>query len=454
MQLTAEIKKEYETLFASCIINQDRKSTVDWYVNQIQRHKSRYEYVSSQTGVPWWIIACIHAMEASFNFGAHLHNGDSLTARTVQVPAGRPRTGTPPFTWEASAIDALAYDGAGSVLDWSLANALWFLECYNGLGYRNGAGQATTPAKRSPYLWSFTNHYQKGKYVADGKFSSSAVSDQAGCCAIIRGLIQRGLMADLQPKQDQPSIPSPTPPSAEGATWFEEFRLDNGERIIFAWDKAGKVVERLDQTRDVKKISDFYAKHSGAKTTLLAPNGKVMPVAPTYTQTNPPGFTRGAAVVLASQECDKDISWSGNGLAKKYTKKFEKVFGLGRFAWCAAFVTWCCEQAGLNIPVSAPGTNATFAFVPAWVVWAKRNECWIEGGSNVIPTYGDIVIFDWDGAERPSTDQDDHIGFVIKDNGDGTVSTAEGNVNDATAFKNRSKSVIQGYIRIPNGFRF
>ncbi len=79
-----------------------------------------------------FFIAVIHNMEASQNFNKHLHNGDPLTARTVQVPAGRPKKGTPPFSWEDSAADALAIRGLGAKTDWSLAGMLYQLEGYNG----------------------------------------------------------------------------------------------------------------------------------------------------------------------------------------------------------------------------------------------------------------------------------------------------------------------------------
>ena len=43
---------------------------------------------------------------------------------------------------------------------------LYELERYNGFGYRD-----RRPQVLSPYLWSFSNHYSRGKYVADGRFS-------------------------------------------------------------------------------------------------------------------------------------------------------------------------------------------------------------------------------------------------------------------------------------------
>jgi lysozyme family protein len=40
----------------------------------------------------------------------------------------------------------------------------------------------------SPYLWSYTDQYQAGKYVADGKYDPTAVSKQPGVVAIMKAL--------------------------------------------------------------------------------------------------------------------------------------------------------------------------------------------------------------------------------------------------------------------------
>ena len=135
------------------------------------------------------MVGVIHALESSLNFGRHLHNGDPLTARTVQVPAGRPKTGQPPFTWEASASDALRFQGFDKWKDWSIPGTLFKLEGYNGFGYRDHH-----PDVPSPYLWSFSNHYSRGKYVADGTFSPTAVSAQCGVAVLLRRMAEKKLI--------------------------------------------------------------------------------------------------------------------------------------------------------------------------------------------------------------------------------------------------------------------
>lgn len=181
------LKDEYNKLFADATVHSNRLHLLDHRVAQIVANKPRYAAVAKATGVPWFVIAIIHSMEGGGSFTKHLHNGDPLTARTTHVPAGRPLTGGPPFTWETSATDAIEIRHLNRWKDWSVAGILWQLEGFNGLGYRQ-----YHPNVKSPYLWSFTDRYTKGKYVADGKWSSEAVSQQIGAAALLKRGIQLG----------------------------------------------------------------------------------------------------------------------------------------------------------------------------------------------------------------------------------------------------------------------
>ena len=199
---TSALQAEYDRLFNSCIIPAKNLPIVENLNNQLISNMARYQSVGEQLGIPWFFIAVIHNMEASQSFKTHLHNGDPLTARTVQVPAGRPKKGTPPFEWEYSAADALAMRGLGAKTDWSLAGMLYQLEGYNGWGYR-----LHHPHVLTPYLWSFSNHYSSGKYVADGTWSDTAVSKQCGAAVLLRR------MAELH-QIEFPDQPSPTAESS------------------------------------------------------------------------------------------------------------------------------------------------------------------------------------------------------------------------------------------------
>jgi hypothetical protein len=107
----------------------------------------------------------------------------------VRVPKGRPPTGDPPFTWEESATDALKLKRVHINRDWSIEKIAYVLEGYNGWGYR-----LYHPEVKSPYLWSFSNHYTRGKYVRDGSWSPTAVSKQVGAMVLLNRMVARGLI--------------------------------------------------------------------------------------------------------------------------------------------------------------------------------------------------------------------------------------------------------------------
>ena len=171
-------------------IRASQKRKVSSTVDRIMRSETRYKKVDAKTAVPWYIIASLHNMESTGNFRRHLHEGSSLSGRTRWVPKGRPKTSKPPFTWEYSAIDALNHDEMGSV-DWGqLDDMLYACECYNGTGYLRY--HQSTP---SPYLWATTTIEKPGKYVSDGKWSSTARSKQVGVAAILKEMESRGVLS-------------------------------------------------------------------------------------------------------------------------------------------------------------------------------------------------------------------------------------------------------------------
>lgn len=187
ISFTPELKKQYEDLFNTCQIRSERLPAIEQIISRLSANQARYHSVADSLSIPWYFVAVIHNMEASLNFGRHLHNGDPLTARTTHVPAGRPKSGAPPFPWETSAIDALTLRGLNTKTDWSLAGTLYQLEGYNGWGYR-----LYHPHVLSPYLWSGSLHYKSGKYVADGTWSDTAVSNQSGSAVILRRMAEHG----------------------------------------------------------------------------------------------------------------------------------------------------------------------------------------------------------------------------------------------------------------------
>jgi lysozyme family protein len=178
-RLTDSMAETYQRMFDESRLRPEFAGAVAWHTTRIVKGRARYEEVEQATGVPWYVIAVIHALEASFNFHGHLHNGDPLSARTVHVPPKRPAEWLPPADWKSSAIDALQGMNFAGASSWSLAKTLYRLERYNGFGYLN-------KGINSPYLWSFSDMYSKGKFVADRRFDPEAVSRQCGAAVMIK----------------------------------------------------------------------------------------------------------------------------------------------------------------------------------------------------------------------------------------------------------------------------
>jgi len=160
---------------------------------EYEKYTSRYVQVSLATGVPSKVICAIHALECSLSFNKILHNGEKITdvirRGTIYVPKGIGKGKD--WTWEGFAIDALEREKNKFPEKWDITGTLDFLEKYNGLGYRK-----YHPTVKTPYLFSGTQFYSKGKYTEKrnwlGKIKSyfdyNLVSKQVGCVPILRTL--------------------------------------------------------------------------------------------------------------------------------------------------------------------------------------------------------------------------------------------------------------------------
>lgn len=166
---------------------------LDRIIEGIVRNKDRYVAIQDMRagGMPWHLVAGIHERESSRNFTRHLHEGSPLINRTYYIPRGRlPAPKKPPFTWEESSEDALYVLKREDKVDWNdTGKALDAIEAYNGWGYRD-----YHPDVKSPYLWSGSVRYSRGKYIADGRFDKLAVDKQPGIAAIWARMEQRGLL--------------------------------------------------------------------------------------------------------------------------------------------------------------------------------------------------------------------------------------------------------------------
>ncbi|GII17995.1 CHAP domain-containing protein [Planomonospora parontospora] len=101
--------------------------------------------------------------------------------------------------------------------------------------------------------------------------------------------------------------------------------------------------------------------------------------------------------------------------------------------WCAMFISWVGEQAGIRPTVGWD------AYTVTWAKWFQDNNRW---GAEARP--GAVVYFDW--KKGQSIYGIDHMGLVVKDNGNGTITTIEGNTgNGKVEQRVRPKTEVVGY---------
>jgi len=247
------LKEEYQRLFDACIIREDKNEEVENLLSKIEINQDRYVAIENDLGIPWYYIAVVHNMESSLNFNKHLHNGDPLTDRTFHVPAGRPKSGEPPFTWEESAVDALKLRRLYKWQDWSLPGVLYNLEGYNGWGYRMYHSHVL-----SPYLWSFSNQYSSGKYVADGRWSDTAVSKQAGAAVLLRRMAEKGAIEFIKSIEVGPEAPVPL------IRYSSEEKSNQAEELQMFLNRLPGIYVKIDgypgeKTSDAfKQVTGYY----------------------------------------------------------------------------------------------------------------------------------------------------------------------------------------------------
>ena len=120
--------------------------------------------------------------------------------------------------------------------------------------------------------------------------------------------------------------------------------------------------------------------------------------------------------------------------------------------WCAAFVYYCCIQAGFEFPYRPQ--ECKFCHLAACCGWEEfaQGNAQIEyhkETESFVPKAGDIVIYDHVFENR----EHDHMGIILQSTGN-TIITAEGNLNNTSGIIERPKDEhIRCYIRIPDGYK-
>ena len=124
--------------------------------------------------------------------------------------------------------------------------------------------------------------------------------------------------------------------------------------------------------------------------------------------------------------------------------------------WCAAFVYYCCIQAGYKIPYSPDECiSCSLAGCGGWEDFAinhERIEYHLRSEDTFIPEAGDIVLYD----RVIINAEHDHIGIVLE-NMPVSIRVAEGNTfhdNISRVLIREKDEHIRAYIRIPDYFEY
>lgn len=452
-------------------------------ITLVKKGEAVYREIERKTGCPWQIVGAIHYRESTCNMDRHLHNGDPLSRRTVRIPSGRPVDGEPPFTFSESAVDALKYynfDFKGYHGIDKIIRFCYVAESYNGFGYYNRGVV-------SPYLWSGSNNYQRGKYVHDGVYDPNAVDYQCGVLPIVMelGLFEEGkdmtfkftrngyiygekvveveidTVSDLLKVLLESGVNYDTPvgfsmedvPSLPKKDYGNHPTLQKGDKGDFV-----KICQReLNVALEIAKLPELIVDGDfGTRTensvcwfqrvsnSHLSVDGVVGPN--TWKALETPenitisgGISREALVQTARSQLGVRESNNGHHL---YTESFVSLLGTKEFSWCSAFVCWVLEKCGVNVDRHPNGYTYTLALVNEFKKWAMNNNRYYTDTSKI--RHGDIVIFDWQGKNGGFAD---HIGFFDK-KVNGKFVCVEGNVSDQVLVKERPDSLIAGFISV------
>ena len=155
------------------------------------------------------------------------------------------------------------------------------------------------------------------------------------------------------------------------------------------------------------------------------------------------------AVAIALSQLDyhegnssADFDGENKGGYRNYTEynhAFGQIGGTYGYAWCAAFVSWCLEEAD-----AADSAGGLFASCTLWVERLRELGQYSTRSSGYSPKAGDLIFFRSAGVSRAS----DHVGLVRYVKG-GWVYTVEGNSSDQVSLRRYalSDTYIVGYGR-------
>ena len=189
---------DQEARWQAATVNPRNSIALDSLIARYQRTRGTYEQIQAmrENGVPAPILFGLLYREADSDMKCSPAQGDPLIHRSRHVPRGRIPGVPPPYTFLQAAEDAYYSPQLDHLdtKDWQhIGNVLNNVESFNGNGYR-------ARGLVSPYVWSGTSIYPgRGKFVADGRYSATAIDRQLGVAAILKRMQARGIPLSFAP---------------------------------------------------------------------------------------------------------------------------------------------------------------------------------------------------------------------------------------------------------------
>lgn len=256
---------EYVKLLSTMIVLPARVGVIDATAKKLTGplYWPRYQQVQDATGVMGELIAALDYRESNANPRCALGQGDPWGAVSTHVPIGKG-----PFrSWSDAATYYVHYDHLDDASHaWSMPYLCWKGEAWNGFGPRDHR-------INTGYLWSGTNHYAKGKYVADGKWDPEKVDEQLGIIPlVIRMMELRNTMLPGMPgKANAPGLIPQAAPVGVGRPPVEGHDVKWMQAALNKVAHAGLVEDGNFGRRTRTAVWDYQKAHGLAVDGLFGP---------------------------------------------------------------------------------------------------------------------------------------------------------------------------------------
>lgn len=149
-----------------------------------------------------------------------------------------------------------------------------------------------------------------------------------------------------------------------------------------------------------------------------------------------------------------DVNEDGSVGDGKPPSAYYEHWGIQDPTLLATMPPWCAIALGSAMRIGLGKTSWKDIPLGDWLGgaqqiedWAKRNLHWKNPGDALIPAGAIFTISRSNSSSDPSSSPNaGHVGFIVCDNGDGTVTTVEGNVSNQVGSHKRTKTSLRGYV--------